>query len=132
METINLTTNKRNQFIEITNNINRLLELKNWKDGIIVVFTPHTTAAVTINENADPDVQIDMQGFLSKLIPDLPDFKHMEGNSDSHIKPSLVGASETIIVENGRMQLGTWQGVYFCEFDGGRNRQVYLKFIKSE
>jgi secondary thiamine-phosphate synthase enzyme len=132
METINLTTNKRNQFIEITNNINRLLELKNWKDGIIVVFTPHTTAAVTINENADPDVQIDMQGFLSKLIPDLPDFKHMEGNSDSHIKSSLVGASETIIVENGRMQLGTWQGVYFCEFDGGRNRQVYLKFIKSE
>jgi secondary thiamine-phosphate synthase enzyme len=108
-----------------------VLRANGWQDGILVVYTPHTTSAVTINENADPDVQRDMNSFLSKLIPNLSEFRHAEGNSDSHIKSSLIGCSETIIVENGNMVLGTWQGIYFCEFDGPRTRKVHLKFIKS-
>ncbi|ADD68033.1 protein of unknown function UPF0047 [Denitrovibrio acetiphilus DSM 12809] len=131
METISVRTKDRNSFIEITDEIAGIISRKGWSDGIIVVYTPHTTSAVTINENADPDVQSDMKGFLSKLIPNLSEFLHAEGNSDSHIKSSLVGCSETVIVEDGHMILGTWQGIYFCEFDGPRTRKVHLKFIKS-
>lgn len=129
MDIFEIKTSARCQFTDISSEINRRLTANGWKDGILVVFTPHTTAAVTINENADPDVQHDMTSFLNRLIPALKDFKHYEGNSDSHIKSSLVGASETVIVEGGRMMLGTWQGLYFCEFDGPRTRKVYLKFI---
>jgi len=129
LETISVRTNTRNSFIDITGKVVSLVSSKGWGDGILVVYTPHTTSAVTINENADPDVQADMNSFLSKLIPDLPDFSHAEGNSDSHIKSSLVGCSETVIIENGQLVLGTWQGIYFCEFDGPRNRKVHVKFI---
>lgn len=115
--------------------ITRLLEdavIQNgWEDGILTVFTPHTTAAVTINENADLDVQRDMTAFMNKLVPDEAYFRHSEGNSDAHIKSSLFGCSETVIVENSRLVLGTWQGVYFCEFDGPRQRKVWLKFIEK-
>ncbi|PLX69630.1 MAG: hypothetical protein C0603_01495 [Denitrovibrio sp.] len=131
METISVRTSSRNSFVEITQDVARVVNEKNWDNGILVVYTPHTTSAITINENADPDVQADMNSFLSKLIPNLSEFRHNEGNSDSHIKSSLVGCSETIIVENVQMVLGTWQGIYFCEFDGPRTRKVHLKFIKS-
>ncbi|MGD9808399.1 MAG: secondary thiamine-phosphate synthase enzyme YjbQ [Deferribacterales bacterium] len=131
METISVRTGTRCAFVEITGDVQAVLRANGWQDGILVVYTPHTTSAVTINENADPDVQRDMNSFLSKLIPNLSEFRHAEGNSDSHIKSSLIGCSETIIVENGNMVLGTWQGIYFCEFDGPRTRKVHLKFIKS-
>ena len=128
---ISLRSRKRCEMIEITSEINRALHEQQIVDGIITVFTPHTTAAITINENADPDVCRDMLYGLAKLIPADPEFKHAEGNSDAHIKSSLVGASETLIVEEGRLLLGTWQGVYFCEFDGPRTRRVMLKRSKS-
>ncbi|WP_415237975.1 secondary thiamine-phosphate synthase enzyme YjbQ [Seleniivibrio woodruffii] len=131
MFTLNINTSARCQLVDITRDIESRLAAHGLSDGILVVFTPHTTSAITINENADPDVQTDMNAFLSKLIPAAKEFRHYEGNSDSHIKSSLVGASETIIVENGKMVLGTWQGIYFCEFDGPRQRKVYLKFIGS-
>ena len=129
METISVRTGTRCAFVEITEDVRSVLRAKGWQDGILVVYTPHTTSAITINENADPDVQKDMNSFLSKLIPNLSEFRHAEGNSDSHIKSSLIGCSETIIVENGNMILGTWQGIYFCEFDGPRTRKVHLKFV---
>jgi len=129
METISVRTGTRCAFVEITEDVRSVLRANGWQDGILVVYTPHTTSAITINENADPDVQKDMNSFLSKLIPNLSEFRHAEGNSDSHIKSSLIGCSETIIVENGNMILGTWQGIYFCEFDGPRTRKVHLKFV---
>jgi secondary thiamine-phosphate synthase enzyme len=131
MLTLNINTSARCQLVDITRDVENKLAAHGLADGIVVIYTPHTTSAITINENADPDVQTDMNSFLSKLIPALREFRHNEGNSDSHIKASLVGASETVIVENGRLVLGTWQGIYFCEFDGPRNRKVYLKFIGS-
>ncbi|MGE4317796.1 MAG: secondary thiamine-phosphate synthase enzyme YjbQ [Deferribacterales bacterium] len=131
MDTISIKTSARCQFVDISADIVRRLTANGWQDGILLVYTPHTTSAITINENADPDVQTDMNSFLSKLIPAMKEFRHSEGNSDSHIKSSLVGASEMIIVENGRPILGTWQGIYFCEFDGPRSRKVFLKFIPS-
>lgn len=129
METISVRTSGRTSFTDITRDIAAVISREGWQDGLLAVYTPHTTSAITINENADPDVQTDMNSFLSKLIPVVPEFRHSEGNSDSHLKSSLVGCSETVIVENGQMVLGTWQGIYFCEFDGPRTRKVFLKFI---
>jgi secondary thiamine-phosphate synthase enzyme len=94
-----------------------------------IVFVPHTTAAVTINENADPSVQHDILADLNRLVPFAGPYQHTEGNSAAHIKSSLVGPSETLIIEEGRLKLGTWQGVYFCEFDGPRTRKVWVKII---
>ncbi|MDR2532683.1 MAG: secondary thiamine-phosphate synthase enzyme YjbQ [Oscillospiraceae bacterium] len=99
------------------------------KDGLCVVFCPHTTAGITINENADPDVVQDMLLGLDKAYPDRKEFRHMEGNSAAHLKASAVGSSVNIIISDGRLLLGTWQGVYFCEFDGPRNRTFYVKII---
>jgi len=132
VETFSVRSDSRNSFTDITREVMSVVKAKNWQDGILVIYTPHTTSAVTINENADPDVQNDMNSFLSKLIPNLREFRHNEGNSDSHIKSSLIGCSETVIVEKGALVLGTWQGIYFCEFDGPRKRNVHLKFISSE
>jgi len=94
----------------------------------VLVFSPHTTAGITVNENADPDVKTDITTFLNKIVPQSPSFQHAEGNSDSHIKGSLVNFSQTFIVENGQIQLGTWQSVFFMEFDGPRSREVWLQF----
>jgi len=99
--------------------------------GVCFVYTPHTTAAVTINENADPDVASDMVKGLDRIVPDDPGYDHAEGNSPAHIKSSLVGCSLTVLVERGRLLLGTWQGIYFCEFDGPRTRKVYVKVIEG-
>ncbi len=127
---LNVKSNKRNEFIEITRDVKKLVTEKGWKDGILVLTTLHTTAALTINENADPDVKKDLLRALDALVPDIH-FDHYEGNSDSHLKSSLVGTDLTIIIEEGKLQLGTWQGIYFCEFDGPRNRKIKLKFIPS-
>ncbi len=128
---LTVKTNSRNEMIDITSEIEKYLKENGFKDGILTVFVPHTTAAVTINENADPSVKRDILFHLAKLIPLNADFKHLEGNSDSHIKTTLVSPSISIIVENGNLVLGTWQSVFFCEFDGPRMRKVYLKFIKG-
>ena len=123
-----VSTSRRTQFLAITRQIGGLLELNGWKDGILTVFVPHTTAGVTINENADPDVARDMEWFSDQLIPQNRSFRHTEGNSDAHIKASFYGSSLQVIVRGGRLWLGTWQGIYFCEFDGPRERKVYLAF----
>ncbi len=125
---ITVSTKRRSQFISITDRIAGLVGTNNWQDGIVTIFVPHTTAGVTINENADPDVARDMEWFSDELVPQSSRFRHSEGNSDAHIKASFYGSSVQVIVRNGRLWLGTWQGIYFCEFDGPRERKVYLAF----
>lgn len=116
-------------FYNITSLVCETISESGIKDGICVVFCPHTTAGITINENADPDVVHDMLIGLDKAFPDRPEFRHMEGNSSAHLKSSCVGTSCTIIIKNGRPVLGTWQGIYFCEFDGPRTRKFYVKVM---
>ena len=130
MHSISLQTHKRCELIDITSRINEIIAKENFRDGFLMIFVPHTTAAVTINENADPDVCHDILLTLEELIPHIrKGYRHGEGNSDAHVKASLVGSSETILVENGRLCLGTWQGIYFCEFDGPRTRMVNIKTV---
>ncbi|HMQ05526.1 MAG TPA: secondary thiamine-phosphate synthase enzyme YjbQ [Pyrinomonadaceae bacterium] len=127
MKTIVVESGEREQMIEITAEVEQALPPG---EGVCVAFTQHTTCGLTINENADPDVQRDMLGFLGRLIPQYePNFKHFEHNSDAHIKTSLVGSSVTVPFENGELCLGRWQGIFLCEFDGPRNRRVLLKII---
>jgi secondary thiamine-phosphate synthase enzyme len=128
MYTLSLKTPKEG-LINITNLVNGLLKESNTKDGLCIIFVPHTTAGVTINENADPDVQSDLLFGLEKAFPDRKEFKHAEGNSSAHLKASVIGSSVTIIVENGALVLGIWQGIYFCEFDGPRTRKFIVKFL---
>lgn len=129
METISVSSKSRNQLIDITSDVKKAVQESGISEGACVVFTPHTTAAVTINENADPSVKSDITMKLSDVIDQDSRYRHMEGNSDSHIKSSLVGCSEHILVENGRLILGTWQGIMFCEFDGPRSRRVHVKVV---
>ena len=132
MQSFTISTTKRNEFVEITAEVRRALRASGLKSGVCVVYCPHTTAAITIQENADPDVVRDMLLWLNHHIPkDVPGFRHAEGNSDSHLKSSLIGTSVTIIVERGDLVLGRWQGVYFCEFDGPRTRTVQVQTIGS-
>ncbi len=126
---ISVRTTKRNEFVDITAEIQSVVETSGVKSGICYVYVPHTTAAVTINEGADPSVKRDILMMLEELIPHSAGYAHMEGNSDAHIKSSLIGASETIIIKDGRLQLGTWQSVFFCEFDGPRSRKIIVKII---
>ncbi|MDU0457862.1 MAG: secondary thiamine-phosphate synthase enzyme YjbQ [Geobacteraceae bacterium] len=130
METIelNVSTDRRTRFVPITGQVAAFVTRNQWRDGVLTLFVPHTTAAVTINENADPDVASDMEAFSDQLIPQSRHFRHAEGNSDAHIKASFYGSSLQVIVKNGRLWLGTWQGIYFCEFDGPRERKLYLAF----
>ena len=125
---INIASKRRTQFIAITSKVAEVLAANGWQDGVLTLFVPHTTAGITINENADPDVALDMERFSDELVPQSSHFRHDEGNSDSHIKASFYGSSLQVIVQNGRMWLGTWQGVYFCEFDGPRQRRLQLAF----
>lgn len=113
-------------FVGITNKVREAIRESGVKDGICIVYTPHTTSAITINENADPDVVRDLLYALDKTFPDRPEFQHMEGNSAAHLKSSCVGASVTLIVKDGAPVLGVWQGIYFCEFDGPRSRQFFV------
>ena len=124
---IAVRTIKHEQLIDITSEIRQFVKDSNILEGRVTVFIPHTTAAVTINENADPDVQHDLILALNRISPDLPEFKHMEGNSDAHTKSSIVGCSQDIIIDEGKLLLGTWQGIYFCEFDGPRTRTAIIR-----
>jgi len=126
IKTIDITTNKRNEMIDITDEV--IGFAKDINEGIITLFVPHTTAALTINENADPDVKKDMLRKLSELVPMEDNYDHTEGNSDAHIKASLFGNSLQVIVKDGKLVLGTWQGIYFCEFDGPRKRKLIVKY----
>jgi secondary thiamine-phosphate synthase enzyme len=128
---VTVTTQKKTQFIDITSQIQDKVNTQGIKIGLCFVFIPHTTAAITINENADPAVQSDMLNVLNTVIPWELDYSHLEGNSAAHVKSSLVGASEVIAIENGQLDLGTWQGVYFCEFDGPRTRHIKIKLIED-
>jgi secondary thiamine-phosphate synthase enzyme len=128
--TESISTQSRNQLLDITARVQKKVAAHHITDGLAIVYCPHTTAAITINENADPDVQHDLLQKLSTLIPHHePYYQHSEGNSDSHVKTSLVGNSATVLIENGKLLLGRWQGIYFCEFDGPRTRQFHLKLI---
>lgn len=120
---------ERQGYYNITKTIREVIMESGVQSGVCVVFCPHTTGAITINENADPDVQHDLVIGLDEAFPDRRVFRHSEGNSDAHLKCSAVGASETILIEDGRPLLGTWQGVYFCEFDGPRTRRYYVKVM---
>ena len=131
-KTIHISTHKRSEMVDITDQVQSFVTESGAKDGEITVFCPHTTAAITINENADPSVVHDVLTTLEELIPqNRHNYQHAEGNSDAHIKSSLVGCSEHILVKNGQLVLGTWQGVYFCEFDGPRSRKAILQ-IRSD
>ena len=121
----------RENFYNITAKAAYTVQQSRISDGIWIVFCPHTTAGITINENADPDVVTDMLNGLSKAFPDRPEFRHMEGNSAAHLKASSVGSNATVLVKDGRLLLGTWQGIYFCEFDGPRNRTFYVKVMEG-
>ena len=129
MDEISIKTNSHSQFIDITSKVSEVLRKTGIKDGMCTVFTPHTTAGITINENADPDVPRDIIKEMGEIVPLDAGYAHLEGNSAAHIKSSLFGCSETVIVRNGSLMFGTWQSVFFCEFDGPRNRKVWVEII---
>lgn len=122
-------SNPREELINITPQVRDAVRQSGVSKGLCVIYCPHTTAGITINENADPDVARDILLGLDKAFPDRPEFQHAEGNSAAHLKASAVGTSQTVIVEGGRLLLGTWQGIYFCEFDPPRQRKFYVKII---
>ncbi|OZU87463.1 hypothetical protein CIL03_16730 [Virgibacillus indicus] len=129
--TVNLSTNEKQSFTNLDRDLGDILKESGIRDGIMIVYCPHTTGAITINENADPDVKTDLKQGLNETFPNKEEYIHMEGNSDGHMKSSVVGASETLIISDGRMVLGTWQSVYFCEFDGPRSRKVHVKVMEG-
>jgi len=129
IQEFSVRTRSRTEFVDITGQVSKIVQESKVSSGLAIVFVPHTTAAVTVNENADPSVQHDILADLNRLIPFAGPYQHTEGNSAAHIKSSLVGPSETLIIEEGRLKLGTWQGIYFCEFDGPRTRKVWVKII---
>lgn len=128
MQELSISTDRRDQYLEITRDVQRIVSDAGVTRGLVVVFVPHTTAGVTINENADPDVVTDTIEQLDRMVPwSQPFYRHGEGNTASHVKASMMGSSVTVIIEDGRLQLGTWQGIWFCEFDGPRSRKAWVK-----
>lgn len=132
MEKISIRSSSSNQFINITQEVSNFVRNSGIKEGLCIVYSPHTTGGITINEAADPDVVYDIIKELKKVIPDHDNYRHGEGNSSAHIKCSLMGASVQIPVTGGNLALGTWQGVFFCEFDGPRNRSVFIQIIGKQ
>ncbi|HNY93968.1 MAG TPA: secondary thiamine-phosphate synthase enzyme YjbQ [Flexilinea sp.] len=134
MKTVQFTlqTSGRSQLIDITSRVREAVTAYGIREGLCTIFIPHTTAAVTINENADPDVARDFLYELDKIVPWQDGYRHAEGNSAAHLKSSLIGVSEQVLIENGRLMLGTWQGIYFCEFDGPRTRRVLVRIDSSD
>ncbi len=126
---LSVKTREKTEFVDITSDINQLIQKSGIDQGLCMLYVPHTTAAVTINESADPSVKSDILMILNQIIPWEANYRHLEGNSPAHIKSTLVGSSELIAIENGRMVLGTWQGIFFCEFDGPRSRKVNVRII---
>jgi len=126
--TLSVTTRNRSEMIDITSKVEEELNRSGLKNGVCFLFVPHTTAGITINESADPGVATDIQAMLNGLIPWEGSYRHLEGNSAAHIKSSLIGSSVMVFVESGHLKLGTWQGIFFCEFDGPRSRKLHIKF----
>jgi secondary thiamine-phosphate synthase enzyme len=129
MDEINLKSTKRNELIDITSKLQKIVSESKISSGICVIYTPHTTAGIIINENADPDVKTDLLAALEQMVPKI-NFLHGEGNSDSHLKSLLCGKEKTLIIENNVLVLGTWEGIYFADFDGPRDRRVFVKLIE--
>ncbi len=129
MITLNIPTHTHTEMIDITAQIAQIIDENPIKNGICTLFVPHTTAALTINENCDPDVITDFAAQLNKIVPWQNNYAHCEGNSAAHIKASMMGFSEQIIIENSKLQLGIWQGIYFCEFDGARSRKLFINIM---
>jgi len=127
--TLQVKTSSQTELIDITADIERRVQSEGINEGVCFLFVPHTTAAVTINEHADPSVRSDIVMVLNKIVPWEEAYRHLEGNSPAHIKASIIGASEIVAVEKGRLQLGTWQGVFFCEFDGPRTRKIHVRLL---
>ncbi len=132
MKEILIKTHERNEMLDITSQIQLLVEEQKIRQGLCFLYVPHTTAGMIINEKADPNVAVDILGMLKQLIPLSSQFRHREGNSDAHIKALMTGSSETVIIENGKLQLGTWQGIFLCKFDGPRHRKVWVQFIDAK
>ncbi len=124
---IKIRTSKSAEFLDITGRVEEVVKKSRIPEGVCYIFTPHTTAGLTINENADPSVKKDIVNTLSAIVPRSGRYEHSEGNSDAHIKSSIMGGELTVFIENGQLKLGTWQGIFFCEFDGPRNREVWVK-----
>jgi secondary thiamine-phosphate synthase enzyme len=131
MKALDIKTNAREEMVDLTPKIEAAVAASGVENGLCTVFIPHTTAGVTINENADPDVREDLLAALRRAVPDGVPYRHGEGNSPAHVKASLVGSSVTVIIEGGRLRLGTWQGIQFCEFDGPRARKVWVTIVKG-
>lgn len=131
MEKIYVQTGKRVDFVDITYQIEEIVKNKKVNNGICFLFVPHTTCGLTINENADPSVRKDIIRKLNELVPEDDNYSHLEGNADSHIKSTITGHSLILFIENSSLKLGTWQGVYLCEFDGPRKREVWLKIVPT-
>jgi secondary thiamine-phosphate synthase enzyme len=131
-KTIIVKTRTRTEFIDITSDVKEIVSKSGIKSGVCYVYVPHTTAGVTINEGADPAVVKDILSTLNKLIPHNNKYLHMEGNSDAHIKTSLMGPSQSIIIEGGKLLLGTWQSIFFCEFDGARSRKIIVNVMRDQ
>jgi secondary thiamine-phosphate synthase enzyme len=128
---LSVKTSSRTELIDITSKVAKLVKESGVSEGLCMLYVPHTTAAVTINESADPSVKGDILMVLNQIIPWDADYRHMEGNSPAHVKSTLVGASELVAIENGALALGTWQGIFFCEFDGPRTRKVHVRITEQ-
>ncbi len=131
VKTLQVQSSKQTEFIDITRQVTEIVLKTGIKEGLCILYVPHTTAGITINENADPSVPRDIQMEINKIVPFEDRYLHTEGNSAAHIKSSLMGTSLTLFIESGRLLLGTWQGIFFCEFDGPRSRQVHVKVIED-
>ena len=131
MQQLTVKTQSQTEMIDITRQVQKSIETAGLQDGLCVLYVPHTTAGITINESADPSVRRDILTVLNQMVPWKADYRHMEGNSPAHIKSTLVGASQWVVVENGQMVLGTWQGIFFCEFDGPRTRKLQMKLVPA-
>lgn len=131
METLRVKTGRRTQFVDVTAAVERVVREAGVGSGVCYVYVPHTTAGVTINEHADPDVATDLEGVFDRLVPKAGPYRHSEGNTDSHAKAVMVGASQVIFVEEGKLVLGRWQGIFLCEFDGPRERRILVRVEKS-
>ena len=129
---LTVKTRSRTELIDITSDVSQLVRKSGNKAGLCLLYVPHTTAAVTINESADPSVKSDILMILNQIVPWEANYRHMEGNSPAHVKSTMVGASELVAVENGSLVLGTWQGIFFCEFDGPRTRKIHVRFLQGE
>ena len=128
---LTVKTRSRTEMVDISADVGRVVAQRGVREGLCMLYVPHTTAGVTINESADPSVRADILMVLNQMVPWKADYRHVEGNSPAHVKATLVGASQTVAIENGALALGTWQGIFFCEFDGPRERKVHLRILEG-